>query len=93
MPSSVVVISHFLILSRKPIGTALGGSCLKAGTCKTGLVLILMISDQCAYTCSHHNTPFYVFNNHILTFVRFPDFSLLGSGISETGTIMFCVSL
>ena len=40
----------------------------------TGLVLILMISDQCTYTCLHHNTPFYAFINHILTFVRFPDF-------------------
>ena len=32
VPPSVVVVSHFLILSRKPIGTALGSSCLKSGT-------------------------------------------------------------
>ena len=47
---------------------------LKAGTDITGLVLILMISDQCTYTCLHHNTPFYAFISNILTFVRFPDF-------------------
>ena len=75
VPPSVVVISHFLILSMKPIGSTLGSSCLKAGTSKTGLVLILMISDQCTYTFLHHNTTFYEFINHILTFVRFPDFS------------------
>ena len=46
----------------------------------TGLVLILMISDQCTYTCLHHNTPFYAFVTHIL--VRFPDFLCLESGIS-----------
>ena len=33
-----------------------------------------MISDQCTYTCLHHNTPFYAFISHILTFVSFPDF-------------------
>ena len=43
------------------IGTALESSCLKAGTDITGLVLILMISD--------HNTQFYAFISHILTFV------------------------
>ena len=43
VPPSVVMVSHFLTLSRKPIGTALGNSCLKSGTGKTGLVLILMI--------------------------------------------------
>ena len=60
-------------LSRKPIRTALESSCLKAGTditLLTGLVLILMISDQCTYTCLHHNTPFYAFISHILTLVR-----------------------
>ena len=74
---------HFLILSRKPIGTALESSCLKAGTDIKGLVLIFMISDQCTYTCLHHNTPFYAFISHILTFVRFPDFFFLESVISE----------
>ena len=70
------LISHFLILSRKPIGIALESSCLKAGTDRsiTGLVLILVISNQCTYTCLHDNTPFYVFISHILTFVRFPEF-------------------
>ena len=34
VPPSVVVVNHFLILSRKPIGTALGSSCLKSGTGK-----------------------------------------------------------
>ena len=67
------LISHFLILSRKPIQSALESSCLKEGTDITGLVLIL-ISDQCTYTCLHHNTPLYVSINHILTFVRFADF-------------------
>ena len=43
VPPSVVVISHFLILSRKPFGTALGSVTVK----ELGLVLILiMISDQ-----------------------------------------------
>ena len=56
------LISHLLILSRKPIGTVLESSCL---------VLILMRWDQCTYTCLHHNTPFYAFISHILTFVRF----------------------
>ena len=74
VPPSVVVVSHFLVLSRKPIGTALEISCLKAGTDITGLVLILMISDQCTYTCLHHNIPFYASISHILTFARFPDF-------------------
>ena len=79
------IISHFLILSRKPIGTALESSCLKSGTDITGLVLILMISDQCTYTCVHHNTPFYALISHILTlnFVRFPDLLWLESGICE----------
>ena len=72
------LIIHFLILSRKPIGTALESSCLKAGTDITGLVLILMISDQSTYTCLHHNTPFYAFVSHILTFVRFTDFFMIG---------------
>ena len=78
VPPSVLVISHFLILSRRPIGTALGSSCLKAGTDITGLVLILMISDQWTYTCFHHNTPFYAFISYILTCVRFPDFFIIG---------------
>ena len=72
------LISHFLILSRKPIGTALESSFFKAGTGKTGLDLILMISDQCTYTCLHHNTPSYTFISHILTFVRFPDVFMIG---------------
>ena len=55
------------------MGTALESSCLKAGTDITGLVVILMISDQCKYTCLHHNTTFYAFIGHILIFVRFPD--------------------
>ena len=76
------LISHFLILSRKPIGTALESSCWKARTDITGLVLILMISDQCTYTCLHHSTPFYAYISHILTFVRFPDLLWLESGIS-----------
>ena len=76
VPLSDVVVSHFLILSRKPIRTALGSSCLKAGTCKTGFVLILMISDQWTYTCLHHNTPFYAFISQILIFDNFFDFSL-----------------
>ena len=89
MPPSVVVINHSLILSRKPAGTALGSSCLKAGTGKTGLVLIFTIQDKYTYICLHPNTPFYEFISHILTFVRFPDFSWfcdfswLGSGISD----------
>ena len=68
------LISHFLIISRKPIGTVLESSCLQAGTDIIGLVLILMISDQCTYACLHHNTPFYACISHILTFVRFPVF-------------------
>ena len=75
VPPIVVVVSHFLILSRKPIGIALGSSCLKSGTGKTGFVLILMISDQCTFTCLHDNTPFCAFISHILTFAKFPDFS------------------
>ena len=51
-----------------------GEFCLKAGTDMTGLVLILMISGQCTYTCLHHNTPFHETISHILIFVRFPDF-------------------
>ena len=43
--------------------------CLKAGTDITGLVLILMISDQCTYTCLHHNTPLYAFISKILTMI------------------------
>ena len=72
------MISHFLILSKKYIGTVLGSSCLKAGTGKIGLVLILMISDQWTYTCWHHNTAFYAVISHILTLGRFLDFSWLG---------------
>ena len=71
---SVVVISHFLILSSKPIGTALGSSCfyscLKAGTGNIGLVLILMVSDQWTYTSLHHNTPCFW---HLADFLIFPD--------------------
>ena len=73
VPPSAVGVSHFLILSRKPNGTALESSCLKAGTDTT--VLTLMISDQCTYTCLHNNTPFYAFIRHILTVFKFPDFS------------------
>ena len=58
VPHSVLVISRFLILSRKPIGTALGSSCLKSGTSKTSLFVIFMISDQSTFTCLHHNTQF-----------------------------------
>ena len=54
------------------------GEFLLKGTDITGLVLILMISDQCTYTCLHHNTPFYAFISHILTFIRFPDFFMIG---------------
>ena len=82
VPPSVLVMSHFLILSRNLIGTAQESSCFIAGTGKTGLFVILMISDQCTYTCLHHNIPFYEFISHILTFFKFPDFSWLGSGIS-----------
>ena len=46
------------------------------------LVLIFMIRDKYTYIFLHQNTPFYAFISHILTFVRFPDFSWLGSGIS-----------
>ena len=74
MPHSVLVISRFLILSRKPIGTALGSSCLKAETGKTGLFVILMVSDQCTYTCLHNTTQFYAFISHILTFSNFLSF-------------------
>ena len=70
VPPSIVVVNHFLILSRKPIGTALGSSCSKSGTGKTYLLLMLMISDQCTYTCLHHNTPFYAFISYILIFVE-----------------------
>ena len=56
------LISHFLILSRKPIGTE-----------SAGLVLILMTSDQCIHTLVYNTIlPFYAFISHILTFVRFP---------------------
>ena len=72
------LINHFLILSRKTIGTALESSCLKERTDITGLVLILMISDQCTYTFLHHSTPFHAFISHLLTFVRFPDFFMNG---------------
>ena len=57
---------------------------LKAGTDITDLDLILMISDQCTYTCLHHNTPCYAFISHILTFVRFPDVLWLESGGDRT---------
>ena len=70
------LISQFLILNRKPIGTALESTCLKGGTDITGLVLILMISDQFTYTCLHHNTVFFAF-------VRIPEILRLESGISD----------
>ena len=72
------MVNHFLISSRKPIGTALGSSCFKSGTGKTGLLLILMISDQCTYTCLHHNTLFYAFISYILIFDKFSRFCLIG---------------
>ena len=77
-----LVLSHFLIWSRKPIGSTLGSSCLKSGTGKTSSFVIFMIWDQSTYTYLHHNTPFYAFISHILTFFIFPVFSWLGSGIS-----------
>ena len=82
LPCGAHLIGHFLILRRKTIGTALESSCLQAGTDITGLVLILMISDQCTYTYLHHNAPCYAFISHILTFVRFPDSLYLESGLS-----------
>ena len=53
VPPSVLVINHFLILSRKTIGSALGSSCLKQEQVKQVFV-ILIISD----TGLHHDTPF-----------------------------------
>ena len=76
VPPSVVVANYFLILTRKPTGTVLGGSCLKSGTGKTGLLLIQIISDQCTYTCLPHTTPFYAFISYILIFAKFPDWGL-----------------
>ena len=72
------VFSCMRPLSRKPIGTVLGSSCLKAGTGKIGLVLILIILDQCTNTCLHYKSPYYALAlhiSHLLIFVRFPDFS------------------
>ena len=71
MPHSVLVISRFLILSRKPIRTALGSSCLKSGTGKISLFVIFMILDQCTYPCLHHTTQFYAFISQNLTFSNF----------------------
>ena len=57
VPPSVEVVSDFLILSRNPNGTALGSSCLKSGTGKTGFALIIMMSDT-------HTLKIFVFNCH-----------------------------
>ena len=87
MPYSVLVIRRFLILSRKPIGTALGSSCLKSGTGKTSLLRIFMIGDQSKYSCLHHNTLFYAFISHILTFSNFlifPSWGVASLGIWDT---------
>ena len=45
VPPSVIVESYFLTLSRKSIGTALGSSCLKSGSGKSGYVFVLSMSD------------------------------------------------
>ena len=75
VPPSVVVVSCFLILSRKPTGTALGSSCLKSGTDKTGFVVILMMSDQVHIYLITLKTQIYAFKSHILIFIIFHDFS------------------
>ena len=77
LPCGAALHIHFLILSRKSIETTLGSSCLKSGAGKTGLLLTLMISDQCRYTSLHHKTPLYAFISYIFIFAKFPDFCSL----------------
>ena len=69
MPPSVVVISHFLILSRNPIGTD-----------KTGLIFILMVSDQCTYTCLRKKNLHFMHllgtSRHLSDFLIFPEWGV-----------------
>ena len=59
---------------RSVLGLHWGVPAKKKELVKTCLLSILMISDQCTYTCLRHDTPFYAFNSDILTFAKFPDF-------------------
>ena len=75
VPPSVLVISHFLILSRKSIGTALGSSCLKSGTGKTGICDL----DDIRSMHLHLFTPQYsilsIYSLHFDIF-KFPDWGV-----------------
>ena len=90
VPPIVVVVSHFLVLSRKPIGSALGSSCLKSGIGKTGFVLILMMYIYNAHLLGYTTILyFYVFISHILTLSNFLIFH--DRGVASLNNVIFTI--
>ena len=74
VPPNVLVISHFLILSMKFIGTALGSSCLKSGTGKTGICDLDDIRSRHVHLFTPQYSILSIYSLHFDIF-KFPDFS------------------